>query len=159
MKFKILSAEIATVENGDNAGDEFIMLSVIEDSIFAEGHPHKVVKFVPQENIPLWEAAIEKGKFPPFNGSYHIVKDLPTYKARETSDEQNTMRLLVENDSDGNPRSNPHKTAMRIIKSRMILVDDGYVDEEAADATDIDELITRNPAAADRPAGKPRHMR
>lgn len=123
MKFRITSAEILQVSEDaeQNAGNYYVMLQVSEHSLFARKE-HKVPVFCPQDVIPLWQQAIDANKLPEYMAHYVIVNDLPPFMAERSKIVQTSMTILVEEDSDGNPRQDARKIALQIISSMMKLV-------------------------------------
>lgn len=128
MLFKILSAEIKEIGVGKtNAGDKFVQVEIIEDSMFAE-KAHKRNFFVPQQQIPTWEKCIADGKFAPYLAKYVIVENLPLYRAKKSDGTllpttHSNMRILVRIDTDGSVIEDARSSAMTIIEQMMHKVD------------------------------------
>jgi hypothetical protein len=128
MLFKILSAEIKEIPVGKtNAGDKYVQVEIIEDSMFAE-KAHKRNFFVPQQQIPAWEKCIADGKFAPYLAKYVIVEGLPLYRAKKSDGTllptvHSNMRILVRIDTDGSVIEDANSSAMTIIEQMMHKVD------------------------------------
>ena len=125
MKFKIIKALIKTIEQGkQNAGNKYVEVEVMEDSMFAE-QSHIKTYFVPQTQIPAWENAIATGAYPPVFFEYDIV-EVPAYRAKKGDTVyptvHTTMRLLVRTDEKGNPIEDARAKAEEILNSGTMCI-------------------------------------
>ena len=120
LTFLIEVLEIKKIAKGENKGQKYLEMTVIEDSPFAE-KSHKQCIFVPQTRIPMWEKMKESGEYPEVIGKYEIVKGLPPYEVLDSDDKRigglrTTMRVFCRCDSTGTPVEDPQNQCLRIIE-------------------------------------------
>lgn len=125
-KFKVTKAVIKTVEVGkQNAGNKYVLASLIEDDPYAVGEPHDRTLFVPQDNIPMWEDFIAKNSFPPYMADYKMEEGLPDYQVKRPDGTllptiHNRMRILSRVNAKGEFIEDTRTTALQIIDQYMV---------------------------------------
>ena len=125
LKFMILRAVVKTIADGRlNAGNKYVEVEVMEDSMFAE-QSHIKTYFVPQNRIPAWEKCIADGVYPPVFYKYELVETAP-YRAKKGDTvyptEHTSMKLLIRTDPAGNPLEDANAMAEEILNSNTMCV-------------------------------------
>ena len=127
MKFKILAAKLETIGVGkQNAGNKYVLMEVIEDSMFAEQSHNRTV-FIPQSLVPAWEQAIATNNFPGFDAKYVIVNDLPQFRVKRSDGTvletiHTSMKILVRTDEAGQAIEDANSIAKGIVETLMVKV-------------------------------------
>lgn len=148
MKFEIIDITFPVIPAGKtNAGHTYLLMEVCALSPFAQ-RSHKRTVFVPQPRVQQWKDWKAANKLPQFSGHYEIVENLPPFKAANSKEVQTSMRVLIEDDDDGNPTESGRKVAMDILHNMagMTLLPTNAAPFEATENV--------NPAVVAAPAAK-----
>lgn len=125
LKFKIIKAVIKTIAAGKlNAGNQYVEVEVMEDSMFSE-QSHIKTYFVPQSRIPAWQQCIDNNAYPEVHFKYEIV-ETPPYRAKRGDTVypavHTTMRLLIRTAPDGSPLEDANAMAEEILNSGTMCI-------------------------------------